>query len=358
MRTLQFILFFLLLFGNLWAQQNKDGIFITRASNDSYLYVNNSPNNWYTLEIKADTLFRGEKFFVSAGGQNIFQIFTNSYESDTPWGVIGNLKKEKELLTQQYQKELRYFEDTVFKTKLKSEGKLHYNSFGKPFCIWWLENKKIPESESSSNENSNTLIKATNSLYLNFIAQGKSMITVCKTVFENEDLEEQIKMMEEIANSVNIYGFFIEPKALRAKINKDENYTVENDLIEIKVPLWLNVLSCPIKDSFMASFPEKENIINTMAVTWVTKSDTLSFDDFKKKFPLPKAIDENSLKTLVKEEKKEHYFYTERMGGFHSEILYLEGDKAYYGILFTATGSTYKFNLKRFYEIINGIKLK
>jgi hypothetical protein len=177
-------------------------------------------------------------------------------------------------------------------------------------------------------------------------------------VLENEKLQDEIEKLKEIANSLNVYGGQIDLKILSERIN-NQNYIFKDslNLIEIEVPSWLNVLVSPYSTLFSASFPEKDNITNAVAIIWELKSNSDSFGDFKSKL-IAKGTDKNSLKMLIKEQNREQYFYTKNNGWFHGQNIFIEGENVNYYINFVATETTYSYNLERFYELINKIKTK
>jgi len=350
--------------------QNNDVIRLSKKlDNNTYLFIDNSNINWYTIEIKTDTLFHIENNTYFADNKPM-QIISLGFDNKNPRGTMGNEKAE--IFALQSHKKWEYdFQRKSSGKKLKSNEELFYNKSGKPFLIWWFENPKkwkgkeriieiyLTNDSINIGEYEDAIeLNITHQLYLNFSIHGNNLVSISIPVLENEKLQDEIERLKNIANSLNVYGGTIDLKILSERI-ENPNYILRDslNLIEIEVPSWLNICTSPYATLFSASFPEKDNITNAVAIIWELKSNSDSFDDFKSKLNA-KNIDANSLKILNKEKSKEQYFYTRNYGWFYCQNIFLEGEDVYLYINFTATTTTYTFNLERFYELVDKIKIK
>ena len=367
MKRLIIIILFVLINTSLRAQDSEAIRLSTKLDNNTYLFIDNSNRNWYTLEIKTDTLFPVENNIYFADNKTI-QIISLGFNNKNPRGTMGNEKAEKAALQSHKKWELD-FQRKSYGKKLKNNEEFFHNKSGKPFLIWWFENpKKWKGNEHSVEiylkndiniEDEDAIeLNATHQLYLNFSIHGNNLVSISIPVLENEKLQDEIEKLKNIANSLNIYGSHIDLKILSERID-NPNYIFKDslNLIEIEVPAWLNILASPYTTLFSASFPEKDNITNAVAIIWVLKSNSDSFDDFKSKL-IAKDTDKNSLKVLTKEKNKEQYFFTKNNGWFHGQNIFIEGENVYLYINFIATETTYTYNLERLYELVDKIKIK
>jgi|GEM_PF-2031201 len=370
------LLLFTILFTSLNAQDYAPTIYTLKLDN-SYLYIDNSEYRWYTLEINADTLFSIQDNMFYVDGRPM-QIINTTFNNGQDKGAMGSIKAEKNVLSWHKRWELDFQEENLG-IKLKNKEKFYKTDAGKPYLIWWFETPDMPEGQkgaqrsieidrnSDDDSTEDEIIEiveatynATHNLFLDMIIHGHTCVSVCITVLDNMNLETEIEKLKELANTLTIYGSYIDLDALITRLENENREYVFNDqsgLIEITVPKSLNITERPYDDTFMVSFPEKDGIINAAVIRWEPKTDSYTFDDFQKKYDI-KRLDDKSLSVITQEEKKVQIFFTHNNSWFHCQNIYLEGDNVYCFINFTATKDTYKYNLSRFYELVNGIKLK
>jgi len=365
------IIFVLFAAINLTAQQNSEIYQYSLKLDSSYIFIDNSNRNWYTLEFETDTLItiEGNIFFFN---NKTIQIGSRQFNNGKSVGVMGSIKSEEYALIGHKKWELDYQKKSLH-TRLKNGEELYYGQNGKPFLIWWFESpkkSKVPEREIEINinnsENQNLFdtnaieLNATHQLFLDFVVHGNTSVTLSLPVFENETLDNEINSLKKIANTLNVYGSYIDISVLSDRLKDKENKIVLRDildLMEVEIPSWLNVCKSPYKDVISLSFPEKENITNGVAIICESKSDSGNFDSFINKY-LAKGVDANSLKLLGKEKNKEQYFFTKKDAWFYGQNIFLEGEKSYCYINFIATKTTYDFNLERLYKFVEGVKIK
>jgi len=351
---------------NLRAEQVEIIQLFKKLDDSTYLFADNSERTWYTIEIKADTIFAVESTVIFANNKPM-QFLAFGFDNGNPIGTRGNQQAERAALQFHKRNEFALREKIIGST-LKSGEELFFNKVRKPFLIWWFEYPKQTTRQKYEHklENNQTIfwinefakLDATHQLFLTFNIHGDILVTISVPVLENENLQDEIEKLKNMANSLNVYGSWIDLYTL-AKRLENPNYVFRDDenLIEIKLPSWLNVFESSNRNVFSASFPEKDNITNAVGIVWRSKSDFEDFDDFISNF---EAInpDENSLTFLNQEKKKVRYFYSSHNGWRRTQRTFIEGENAFYFIVFTGTETTYDFNLPRFYELMERITFR
>jgi len=379
MKKLIIIVLILLIGVQLFAQESKIMRYSTRLDSTTFLFIDNSDRNWFTIEIKTDTLVQIQNDLFYAANKTI-QIISTQFGIQLVNGeyvnIVGNQNAEKRILRAHKKWELDYQKKGF--GRLKNKGEFFYGKENKPFSIWWIENPKNWEGGTTSfgttiqyeeidldTEDPSQFIhtqeswKCTHQVWLDFMIHGKTCVSISIPVLDTENLQTEFEKLKQIALSLNVYGNYIDPKGLFERID-NPNYIFKDslNLIEFEIPKWLNITlnTTKVKDMICGTFPEKDNITNAAVILWRAKSDSLAF--FKSKNHFLGNVDKGSLTVIRKEENKEQYFFTRENGWFHCQVVYIEGENAYCMITFTATESTYQYNLKRFYDLIDKIKVK
>ena len=359
------IIFTLLSFVNLIAQSDNLTYRYFFKTDSTYVIIDNSKDNWFTLEMKADTLYQYDDDKFIYDNKKLLQI------NVIPLSEI--LPNQKSIIPipkalQAYKKWELDYQQKVVKVKLKSGAEFYYRD-NKPFLIWWY--KTPPETKNTSEQNEIAFdndtgtfvdvktLKVTHMLCLNFTIYGTRNVAFTIPVFEDENLQEEVEELKEVANSLRVYGGNIDMGVLVDIKNSKENYILRDSLncIELEVPEWLNVLYPRFDNTFGATFPEKHEVVNAMIISWEYKSDSLTFNDFINRSKLPYTGRPN-YRLIEKSDSTLKYFYTSENSWFYQQNIYLKGDNIYCFINFTATKNTYDYNIGRFEEIINNIKLK
>jgi hypothetical protein len=353
-----------------FAQQNNEIVQYAIKQDSSYFFIDNTRDNWYTFAIKTDTMFHIVKNIYYWGNDKTIQIGSVYFDSEkiNPVSVFGFQKSNKYNLLALKNWELKYHNEQYHK-KLKSGTEFYQNPKGKNFLIWWFKHPKgnwndmeieVPLNNTAQEINNTEIpyktLESTHQLYLTFIIHGNTYVMICIPVWTTETLKNQIQRLKTMANSLNVYGGDVDFNTL-AKRLKNEKIVVKDSLnfIEIEVPDWLNVTASPYDNYFIASFPEKDYIINAVGVGWKYNTDSLSFLNFIKKEDYSKK---ENLKILEDTDTVKRYFFTDNRDWFYSQDIYLKGTNIYCKINFTATKSTYDYNVERFYEFVKSIKLE
>jgi hypothetical protein len=332
----------------------------------TYVIVDDSKDNWFTIEIKADTLSQNEDNGIIYDNRKLLQINVIPFSD-----ILPNLNKSISIpeALQVYKKWELDYQQKELQTKLKSGQEFYYRD-NKPFVIWWYKNTSATKKNKSDNidieydfetgtfVNIKTL-NVTHMLYLNFSIYGRKNVALTIPVFEDENLLEEIDKLKDVANSLRVYGGNIDMDVLVDIKHFKENYVLRDslNLLELEVPDWLNVIKPPYDNSFSASFPERYEAVNAMIIVWQYKSDSLSFNDFVNRIKVPHEKRPN-YRLIEKNDSTLKYFYTSENGWFHQQNVYLKGDSIYCLINFTATKNTYDYNILRFEEIARNLKLK
>lgn len=336
----------------------------------TYVMVDNSKGNCFTLEFKADTIYQigneqDENALIVYDYRKVLQV------NVIPFSNILSARKKSVTIPkalQAYKKWELDYQQKAWKTKLKSGEEFYYRE-DKPFLIWWFKNPpamddafEYDEAEEEMEEGTiveTKTLNVTHTLFLNFSIYGRKNVAFTIPVFEDENLEEEIEKLKAVANSLKVYGWYIDMDVLVDMKRSKEQYVLRDSLnfLELNVPEFLNVIR-PIYDNmFIAGFPERHEVVNAMSMRWEYKSDSLTFNDFINRSTIPHK-ERADYRLIEKSDSVYRYFYTSDDGWFHHQCVYLKGDNVFCLIIFTATENTYDYNVGRFEEIIRAIKLK
>jgi hypothetical protein len=369
MRRIIVIVSVLLVSVSVYSADNKDILWL--KSDSSYYFIDNSKKCWYTIEIKTDTFFQIQDLMFFARNRD-FQIKSLFVDGGTSYsGAVGDNKAEEKMLEEKMKWEYKYQKENI-QGRIRKGQELYYNTNNKPFLIWWIELPKksnSPTTTLSANVNkdykfgySDTTevdINVTHSLYIDFIIHGNNSTTVSFSVLENEKLEDEIRFAKEIANTLNVYGGYIDLQLLKKKTSKIQDYYFEDSLklMQIQFPSQINVLSYYRKQSLMVSFPEKQNICNAATVLWKYRTDSTTFEQFiteRRKINQNRGVVTN----LCDSSNIKRDFYIAKNPYFHCQDVYMQSDSIFCFMNFTATESTYVLNIELFNELVKRIKIK
>ena len=332
----------------------------------TYLMVDDSKDNWYTLEFKADTLSQNEDNNIIYDNKKLLQVNVIPFSK-----ILPNQKKSITIpkVLQAYKKWELDYQQKLLKTKLKSGEEFYYRD-NKPFLIWWQLNP--PETKNNTSEYNEKkyenetgtfmdvkTVNVTHMLCLNFSIYGNKNVAITIPVFEDENLKDEVEKLKEVANSLRVYGGNIDMDVLVDIKKSKKKYVLRDSLnfLELEVPDWANVIKPIYYNMFAATFPEYHEVVNAMIMRWEFKSDSLTFNDFIYRSKSPHEMRPN-YSLIEKNDSTNKYFYTSDNSRFYQQNVYLKGDNIYCLINFTATKNTYDYNLDRFEEIIKKIKLK
>lgn len=364
------ILLFLLTFTSLEAQDNNQITQLTYNLDSLVVFIDNSPRNWYTLNIETDTLIQAESSIYFCNGKTI-QIGSLQFDNGKPNGVKGSIDAEEFTLDGHKKWELD-FQKKALKKRLRNDKETFYNKNGKPFLIWWFEtpkSKKVPErvievdytNDNISTDTAAIELEVTHQLSLDFVIHGKTIVSISVPVLENESLDSEIETMKQLANSLNVYGGPIDLEVLSTRLENQNNYVFQDSLnqVSINLPIWYNVIRIPFdRNTIIGSCPEKDNIYNSIGLSVSYSTDTLAAHGFSDRDRLSNNPKIDNIKVLINTESEWRYSYTKDNGYFHCENLFLKKDEFYYFINFTATSTTYGFNKGRFDEFVDIVKNK
>ena len=210
---------------------------------------------------------------------------------------MGSINAEKNALIQHKKWELDYQKKTLG-VRIKANEEFYFDRNGKPFLIWWYKtpkSTKVPLKQIELNLNQNPTKESetilgvteqefdvTQQLFLDFTVWGNRCISVSIPVLGTETLEKAKIQLREIANSVNVYGSYIDLGILSERRKKVVKYIYRDtlNLISLELPDWANVIQSPRKDVLILTFPEKENIYNAASILATQKTDSLNFQQF------------------------------------------------------------------------------
>ncbi len=359
----------LLIITNLKAQSENQIIQFTYNLDTSVVFIDNSPRNWYTIELKTDTLIQVENNIYFFNGKTI-QIGSVQFDNGKPSGVKGSKVAEEFALESHKKWELDY-QKKVLRKRLKNDKLLYHNSNGKPFLIWWFEtpkSKKIPEREieveyeSAGTEITDTTaieFDVTHQLFLDFVIHGKTSVSISIPVLENESLDNEIEVLKKIANTLNVYGGPIDLSVLSYRLDNQNAYTFQDSMkqVSVELPDWFNVIQTPYgKNAIIGSLPEKDNIYNSIGLMISSISDSIAYSNFSNRDRFLSNPKIDNVKVITDSDIEWRYFCTKNNGYFYCDEIHIrKGDLLFY-INYTATESTYDFNKERLNEFIEIVK--
>lgn len=359
--------FLLLISLNLNAQPIESKYY-TLKHDSLFLFIDNAKECWYTIELQTDTLFQVEGNIFYCDGK-VIQVNSVLFGNGQKNGVMGSITAAKHALYGHKKWELDYQQENLGK-RLKDGDELFFDNNGKPFLIWWYKipkNLKVPvreiefEAAGITNMISNTSaveLQVTHQLFLDFVVQSNTSVSICFPVYENENIEKVKRNLKAIAKSLKVYGSYIDLSILEQRTKNAGKFIFQDSLslIEIEAPEWLNILKIPIDNSFFGSFPEKENIYNAVGISWTYKSDTIDFQKFMSYYQNNR--NRENVRIISDDGNVIREFYTSNNSFFYCEDVYLKSDHLYCYVNFTATKSTYNINIERFNELLKNIVLK
>jgi len=353
---------------NLFAQSDDMIYRYFFKAGSTYVMVDDSKDNWFTLEFRADTLFQTEDNRIIYDNKKWLQTNVLPFSKIKP-----NQKKTITIskALQAYKKWELDYQKKMLKTKLKSGEEFYYRRDDKPFLIWWHKVPPIDKSDYDDEEEyeydpeTGTIVEVksfnvTHMLFLNFSIYAARIVSLTIPVFEDENLQEEIEKLKDVANSLRVYGGGSIDMDILIDIKKSKEKYVLRDslnLLELEIPDWLNIVRPLRRNIFTATFPEKYEVVNAMSMRWDYKNDSLSFNDFINRANPPHK-NRTDYRLIEKNDSTFRYFHTSDNGWFYHQVVYLKGDSIYCLVYFTATRNTYDYNIKKFEEIIRMIKLK
>ena len=359
------ILLCLLTITNINAQSSNQNNQLTYKLDSVVVFINNSPRNWYTLNFETDTIVHVDYNMLFFNGKPL-QIISIQFDNGKPFGVKGSKASEEYVLKSHKKWELDHHRKILGKRRLRNDELLFQNENGKPFLAWWFElpkNEKIPTKEIVINTSESLIdddlpelvLNASHQLFLGFVVHGNTHVSLSLPVLENEQLEEEIKKLKRLANTLNVFGSEIDLEVLLWRLKNQRPYVFRDslNLVSISLPEWFNVVKSPFGKNYIAgTCPEKDNIYNSigLAISYCSENfERSNFFDREKELKNPRR---DFIKILTDEDYEWRYFYTSNEGYFHSENVYIKTDELYFFVNFTATETTYEFNKNRFEEFL------
>lgn len=374
MKSVILSILFAIIFSNYSIAQNLSAWY---KLNEEVVYVNNTDDCWFYFKIPADTIIKSDEFesvFFTKKGET-FQILKK------PLSLKQNkkkyyAKKEQKLLKEYKEYEINYQEKEVFTKKIKNEEFFFKNKYGKTFLLWYYKNREGLDNRfdifiDDENEYVKPVldINFSHQMFLTFISNSY-LVSIAVSVPENK-LQEKINFCKELADNIFLFGVGLASEELdKIEKNKNEKYIITDDSlsnIKIEVPEWMILQQYPkykIWPDYIllfAAYPDSCNIVNALAVTVDKKVNYSSFEKFNE-FAINST---DYLKVLDSKIQNTHGGISKKVisksswgGIFYEHIYTIETNKSYIRINFTATSSTYDYNIKRHKQFLNSIILE
>ena len=251
-----------------------------------YLYIDNSPEHWYTFEIFADDVAQIENSQDFIMDNKFVQVRSMPFNIGDKYMVMGSLEAEKYALFKHMRWE-RDFQEKTLKCDLEEGNEYYTNKKGKQFLIWWWKTPKdspVPLKQITFSNDSviDSFIDSVSisfevdyHLNLCYIIQGEISSSLCVTVLEDENLDYKITKLKRIADTFNYYGYFIDLEKFIERMTNNNSYTFEDSLktFSIQIPDYIKILRTDVYGNYQIfSLPEKNNVINAVGLAWNYKT--------------------------------------------------------------------------------------
>ncbi len=371
MKKISMVLF---LFYSLWSygQSKKENPIHLIQSELGVHYLNHDPKCNYIIDFYGDSLRQvpnapfleiDEKIITVTEFPYTDQDFTNSDDTN----------KMQALFQQMMNRELKYFEKEIYKSKLKVSEEFFNNKEGKQFLLWSFD---IPEAFRKKIMRKNKLITSpVHNAYLFFVS-NEVVVGISLSTNEKSKIESDLNYLKNTADRIDVFGGPINKPAWYYKLqamNDNREFTYQDTLhhYEINIPYWFNVTESGIEGVFSGTFPDINNIKNAIAIFSHKKEEFKSFKDFNEhyitgnQFGLPSKSNKNMTWMGQKELEKPkacnglsykvYCMFGDMM--YHCRLTTYETATAYIIINFTATAETYEANAEKLEEFLSGFDI-
>lgn len=342
---------------------SQDNPITYMKTSKSFLYIDNTPNAYFAVEIPADSVRATDMKGIFSIDNQAIQFIKNSFSTEEYTNKNDSLK-EIQLLKNKMNWELDYIQDEVFKQKLTTHHIVFKNKMGKRFLLF---DYKVPKIEHAEDQT-----QAVKNYFLTFVANQHIVGISTPSFVDNDSISNFLK---HISEDIRVYGAAIDKDALyyQTDAKDDDNeiiYTDEVRNFEIEIPRWLNIVKTDSDDMFGGTFPDIDNVKNAVIVRSFSKDiyDS-SFENFNHhkilKFKIGDQMGGGS-KMLLKREIEAPkningvaFRYQSMYGtSIYENACYTVNTGSHYLlILFTATKETIDKNKDRLTEFLEKIKI-
>ncbi len=365
MKFISMTLLLLVITSNVFSQE-KNNFENLLKSPDGFVYTNNKPGAYFTIDFKGDSLKNaGFQSAFNIDG-SIFQVIVNNYERSA-YTNRQDSSKEIALLKGKMSEELDYVSKEMLKKELVSGFEVFKNKDGKNYFLWHY---LYPATEVLNK--GDILSKA--QYFLTFVA-NQHVVGITTPVFENEKIEERISGLKQLADRIDVFGSTIDVDGLYYKLDamaagKQLEYVDSANGYILTVPEWFNITVSPEKDVYIGTVPDINNIQNAILIRTEKKTKGRTFKEFnesklpsnlktgdkfgsgtfmlKKEISIPEAANDGLSYKITVAQGSSLYL---------NHYVTIETSNSYLLVLFTATPETFELNHPRFLEFVKNIQV-
>ena len=272
--------------------------------------------------------------------------------------------------------ELTYLEEEVYKQGLEVKKSFFTNAENKRFLLW---NYQVPKTFRDKLIKDLDLVETTSPTHnamLLFISNGV-IVGINLAVLPGDDLETSLAYLKKLSLDVNVYGGPISEKGwdnqIQSLIAQEDNIYVDSiGGYQLIVPKWLNLTNFGTNRVWGGTFPDIQNIKNTLAIISFSKEAYESFEDFNEVqvegnvFGEPMLTNKNGIwmgatkkdppKACNGISYKVHVMFGNSI--YHCQYVTYETPSAYILLNFTATENTFEINRPLLEEILGSMEIE
>ena len=354
------------------AQNNDLSKIAFIKSKSGYVYSDNSPGAYFTMEFIGDSIKPFDNGINAFNlSHNLYQILKHDYEPEQ-YNNRAKPAKEEELLLYYKKYEADYHEQEIHKQSLSITEEFFVNSDEKKFHLWHFPQPAYKEGGDLSKEAHES---TSWHVYLSFIANQKVVVIYSPILKNKMTIEEKISDLKTIAESANIFGGLIDETALTYKTRAAKNdqlieYADPRTKYYVDIPEWLNMTQSSNAGLLLGTLPDINNVKNAISVQWFEKAEYKSIEDFNTAHVLQYSFGDviNGTHTfMLRNEYKDKaenqglsYKIQLKAGNslYNTHVVTYETSSGYLLCRFVATQETYNRNLPKFFEFVNSIVLE
>lgn len=277
--------------------------------------------------------------------------------------------QEIELLKSFETYESEYLAKEIYKQPLDTKDFYFKNTDGKKFHLWYFPHP----SESVDDMPDVTAITPWH-FYLSFMANEKVIVVYAPITGNKTSFEEKLSSIQNIAETVNIFGGFIDKNSLYYKYDAAQT----DGLMELVDPVgkfylvllpWFNKTRSEGGDFITGTLADVNNHKDKVSIKWFSKEKYKSMKDFQNEHVLKyKSMDPMDGGTFLirneyenKEDNQGLSYKMQIMKGstlLETHVVTYETSSGYLLCRLIATPESYDRSLPKFLEFLNTIVLE
>jgi hypothetical protein len=353
--------------GASFAQPKDEPVGFFKTKN-AVVFTDNTEGTYITIEFPGDSLSVFDGLLAFNVGYNFYQILRQDYDQER-YPHKKDTLQELALLKHFETFESDYLAKEVYKQPLETNDFFFKNTEGKRFHLWYFPHPPKPVDDMPEG----TPITPWH-FYLSFMANEKVIVVYAPITNPSISFEEKLDSLKSIAETVDIFGGFIDKNALYYKLDA----AITDELMELVDPLgkfylslppWFNKTRSVGGDFITGTLADVNNQKDEISIKWFSKEEYKSLKDFQYEHILKyKSMDPMNGGTFLirnkyknKEENQGLSYKMQLMIAsslLETHVVTYETSSGYLLCSLMATPESYDRNLPKFLELLNGIVLE